>query len=60
MEYEINLDQEFHILVVTDFDPHGYKIQEALKKHLETAGIHRVTLERVYLNPEHITPGIIG
>lgn len=59
MEYGINLDQEFRILVVTDFDPHGYKIQEAAKLHLERAGIRRVTIERVYLNPEHITPGII-
>jgi hypothetical protein len=59
MEHGINLDQEFRILVVTDFDPHGYKIQEAAKEHLERAGIRRVTIERVYLNPEHITPGII-
>jgi hypothetical protein len=59
MEVGINLDQEFRILVVTDFDPHGYKIQEAAKEHLERAGIRRVTIERVYLNPEHITPGII-
>jgi hypothetical protein len=59
MEVGINLDQEFRILVVTDFDPHGYKIQEGVKHHLEQAGIRRVTIERVYLNPEHITPGII-
>jgi hypothetical protein len=59
MEYGINLDQEFRILVVTDFDPHGFAIQEAAKQHLERAGIHRVAIERVYLNPEHITPGII-
>ena len=59
MEVGITLDQEFRILVVTDFDPHGYKIQAAAKEHLERAGIRRVTIERVYLNPEHITPGII-
>jgi hypothetical protein len=59
MEVGINLDQEFRIFVVTDFDPHGYKIQEGTKEHLERAGIRRVTIERVYLNPEHITPGII-
>lgn len=59
MEYGIHLDQEFRILLVSDFDPHGYKIQEAAKEHLERAGIRRVTIERVYLNPEHITPGII-
>jgi hypothetical protein len=59
MEYGINLDQEFRILLVTDFDPHGYKIQEGAKDHLERAGIRRVTIERVYLNPEHITPGIV-
>ncbi len=59
MEVGINLDQEFRILVVTDFDPHGYRIQDAAKQHLERAGIRRVTIERVYLNPEHITPGII-
>jgi predicted nucleic acid-binding Zn-ribbon protein len=59
MEHGINLDQEFRILVVTDFDPHGYKIQSAAKEHLERAGIRRVVIERVYLNPEHITPGII-
>src|SRR5262245_37403500 len=59
MEYGINLDQEFRILVVTDFDPHGYKIQAGAKQHLERAGIRRVTIERVYLNAEHITPGIV-
>jgi hypothetical protein len=59
MEHGINLDQEFRILVVTDFDPQGYKIQDAAKDHLERAGIRRVTIDRVYLNPEHITPGII-
>jgi hypothetical protein len=59
MENGINLDQEFRILVVTDFDPQGYKIQDAAKDHLERAGIRQVTIERVYLNPEHITPGII-
>jgi TolA-binding protein len=59
IDYGIDLDQEFRILVVTDFDPHGYKIQEAAKEHLQAAGIRRVTIERVYLGPEHITPGII-
>ena len=55
----IDIDQEFRILAITDYDPHGYKIQKAAKDHLERAGIRRVTLERVYLNPEHITEGII-
>jgi hypothetical protein len=59
MNTGIDLDQVFRILVITDFDPHGYKIQEAAQEHLQTAGIRRVMLERVYLGPEHLTPGII-
>jgi hypothetical protein len=59
MDYGIDLDQEFRILVITDYDPHGYDIQEGAKDHLEQAGIRRVTIDRVYLCPEHITPGII-
>ena len=49
MEYGVTLDQAFRILVITDYDPQGYKIQGAAKEHLERAGIRRVTIERVYL-----------
>ena len=35
------------------------RFKRRAKDHLERAGIRRVTLERVYLNPEHITDGII-
>jgi hypothetical protein len=58
MGADIALDQEFKIFVITDFDPQDYKIQETAKEHLERAGIRRVTIERVYLGPEHLTPGI--
>jgi hypothetical protein len=58
MEHGIDLDQEFRLLTVTDFDPHGYKIEATAKEHLERAGIRRVTIERVYLGAEHITQGI--
>jgi hypothetical protein len=59
MDYGIDLDQEFQILVITDYDPQGYDIQDGAKDHLLRAGISRVTIDRVYLRPEHITDGII-
>jgi hypothetical protein len=59
MSSGIDLDQEFRIFVIADYDPQGYDIQAAAKEHLERAGIRRVTMERVYLRPEHITPGIV-
>jgi hypothetical protein len=59
MDYGIDLDQEFRILVITDYDPQGYDIQDGAKDHLQEAGIRRVMIDRVYLCPEHITPGII-
>jgi len=59
MDYGIDLDQEFRILVITDYDPQGYDIQDGAKDHLVRAGISRVTIDRVYLRPEHITDGII-
>ena len=55
----IDIQQEFRLFTVSDFDPQGYDIQGAAKEHLECAGIWRVTIERVYLRPEHITPGIV-
>jgi hypothetical protein len=59
MSSGIDLDQEFRIFVIADYDPQGYDIQAAAKEHLERAGIRWVTIERVYLRPEHITPGIV-
>lgn len=59
MSSGIDLDQAFRIFVISDYDPQGYDIQAAAKEHLERAGIRRVTIERVYLRPEHITPGIV-
>jgi hypothetical protein len=59
LEAGIDIRQEFRLFTVSDFDPQGYDIQEAAKRHLEEYGLHRVTLERVYLRPEHITPGIV-
>lgn len=55
----IDINQEFHIFTISDFDPQGYCIQNAAKEHLERAGIRKVTIHRVYLCPEHITKGIV-
>jgi hypothetical protein len=55
----IDLQQEFHVLVVSDYDPQGYCIQDTVKAHLERAGLAHVTVHRVYLRPEHITEGIV-
>jgi hypothetical protein len=55
----IDVRQEFHVLVVSDYDPQGYCIQDTVKAHLERAGLAHVTVHRVYLRPEHITDGIV-
>ena len=55
-----NLDQEFRILGDVPISTRtAMTFRRAAKEHLEQAGIRRVTIERVYLCPEHITPGII-
>src|SRR5262245_18941900 len=59
LEAGIDIQQAFRLFTVSDFDPQGYDIQGAAKAHLEAAGIRQVTIERVYLRPEHITPGIV-
>jgi hypothetical protein len=59
MDYGVDLNQEFRILVITDYDPQGYAIQDGAKDHLVRAGISQVTIDRIYLRPEHITDGII-
>src|SRR5262245_34634927 len=58
LEAGLDIQQAFRLFTVSDFDPQGYDIQAAAKEHLEAAGIRQVTIERVYLRPEHITPGI--
>ena len=55
----IDINQEFHIFTISDFDPQGYCIQDTAKEHLERAGIRQVTIHRVYLCSEHITKGIV-
>lgn len=55
----IDINQEFCIFTVSDFDPQGFCIQDAAREHLERAGIRKVTIHRVYLSPEHITKGIV-
>ena len=55
----IDINKEFHIFTISDFDPQGYCIQDTAKEHLERAGIRKVTIHRVYLCPEHITKGIV-
>lgn len=55
----IDINSEFHIFTISDFDPQGYSIQDTAKEHLQRAGIRKVTIHRVYLCPEHITRGIV-
>jgi hypothetical protein len=59
LEAGIDIHQEFRLFTISDFDPQGYHIQAAAKEHLERAGLRLVTIERVYLRPEHITAGIV-
>jgi len=56
----IDINQEFHIFTISDFDPQGYCIQDTAKEHLERAGIRKVSIHRVYLCSEHITKGIVA
>jgi len=55
----IDINQDFHIFTISDFDPQGYCIQDTAKEHLERAGIRKVIIHRVYLCAEHITKGIV-
>ena len=55
----IDINQEFHIFMISDFDPQGFCIQDTAREHLERSGIRKVTIHRVYLSPEHITKGIV-
>jgi hypothetical protein len=59
LEAGIDIHQEFRLFTVSDFDPQGYDIQAAAQKHLEDAGLRQVTIDRVYLRPEHITDGVV-
>lgn len=58
-EAGIDINQEFYIFTVSDFDPQGYEIQNTAKEHLERAGIREVAIHRVYLRQEHITERIV-
>src|SRR5262249_52014776 len=54
----VDLDQPFHLFTATDFDPHGYYIEDAAKDHLQRAGIPHVSIHRVYLMASQITAGM--
>lgn len=59
IESGIDIDQEFFIYSVSDFDPAGYDIQQTAKEHLQRAGIRDVTIRRVYLTEDQLTPAAV-
>jgi len=55
----IDIDQEFFLYCISDFDPEGYDIEATAKRHLEAAGLARVTIRRVYIREDQLTKGLV-
>ena len=59
-----DLDSDFHICMISDLDPSGYYIQNALKNQLLLAidyygGKGNVHIHRLFVTPEQVTPDLL-
>lgn len=54
MAHSLEPDEEYHLFVLTDFDPTGYNIADDFASRSQTLGANITEVERIGINPDQV------